>query len=152
MAFLCAYFESNYCLNDLQKAALLAAGENRSSRSLEVHKFMRRPETKALVELSGRRNYGRLPYHIPVITIQGRNGGTYVCKELVYAYAMWISPAFSLKVIRTFDALHNSSPEETTSDKIKSGVILLESAAKTLIFKLLETWCIPEIIKGSWSS
>ncbi|EPE7414833.1 KilA-N domain-containing protein, partial [Escherichia coli] len=23
------YFESNYCLNDLQKAALLAAGENR---------------------------------------------------------------------------------------------------------------------------
>ncbi|EEU1249355.1 KilA-N domain-containing protein, partial [Escherichia coli] len=30
------YFESNYCLNDLQKAALLAAGENRSSRSLEV--------------------------------------------------------------------------------------------------------------------
>lgn len=45
---------------------------------------------------------------------------------------MWISPAFSLKVIRTFDALHNSSPEETTSDKIKSGVILLESAAKTL--------------------
>ncbi|EKI1467507.1 KilA-N domain-containing protein, partial [Escherichia coli] len=38
------YFESNYCLNDLQKAALLAAGENRSSRSLEVHEFMRRPE------------------------------------------------------------------------------------------------------------
>ena len=32
------YFESNYCLNDLQKAALLAAGENRSSRSLEVRR------------------------------------------------------------------------------------------------------------------
>ncbi|EER5245917.1 KilA-N domain-containing protein, partial [Escherichia coli] len=125
------YFESNYCLNDLQKAALLAAGENRSSRSLEVHEFMRRPETKALVELLEEETTGD-SRSIPVITIQGRNGGTYVCKELVYAYAMWISPAFSLKVIRTFDALHNSSPEETTSDKIKSGVILLESAAKTL--------------------
>ncbi len=62
------YFESNYCLNDLQKAALLPLA---STAFLAVNdEFMRRPETKALVELLEEETTGD-SRSIPVITIPG---------------------------------------------------------------------------------
>lgn len=78
--------EGRFCLNDLHKAA---GGERR----YEPLNWRNTDSYKELVaELENTGN--------PVITARGRSGGTYVCKELVYAYAIWISPQFHLKVIR----------------------------------------------------
>ena len=84
--------EGRFFLNDLHKAA---GGERRN----DPHDWLRLKQTGELIqELSDT--------GIPVTTIRGgKVQGTYVCKELVYAYAMWISAKFHLHVIRTFDAL-----------------------------------------------
>lgn len=84
--------DGRYCLNDLHKAA---GAERRN----DPHDWMRLKQTKDLINLL-------TDTGIPVTTIKGgKNQGTFVCKELVYSYAMWISPEFNLRVIRTFDAL-----------------------------------------------
>jgi phage antirepressor YoqD-like protein len=83
-----------YCLNDLHKAA---GGEARHQPAF----FMRRRETADILAALNSAD----PQSSPASTTEGRNGGTYVCKDLVYDYAMWISAEFRLKVIRTFDAV-----------------------------------------------
>jgi hypothetical protein len=99
--------EGRYCLNDLHRSA---GGESRHQPAF----FMRRKETEDLVaEIINSANSQSLPVH----QVEGRKGGTYVCRELVYAYGMWISPAFHLKVIRAYDALVTAriSSESATS-------------------------------------
>lgn len=125
------HHEGHFCLNDLQRAAVANPNETRSSRSLEVYEFMRRTETLNLIELLNKETTGNSRIE-PVITVPGRNGGTYVCKELVYAYAMWISPGFNLKVIRTFDTIQAAANKASTSDRVQAGIMLLESASKML--------------------
>ena len=93
-----------YCLNDLHRAAVLAGANKRAK---EPGKFLSSPQTVDLVkEISDTQN----PGITPINTIRGKyaNGdgqGTYVVKELVYAYAMWVNPSFHLKVIRAYDAM-----------------------------------------------
>jgi hypothetical protein len=65
---------------------LASGGEERHS----TWRFLRLGTTAALIrELQNTTSGG----FAPVDARAGRNGGTYVCKELVYAYANWISPA-----------------------------------------------------------
>lgn len=83
-------------LNDLHAAS---GGENRH----QPNRFLRTDQTAALIaELRAESNTQKRAID-PVQSQRGRTGGTFVARELVYAYAMWISPTFYLSVIRVFD-------------------------------------------------
>ncbi|MFT8655919.1 MAG: phage antirepressor KilAC domain-containing protein [Acetobacter papayae] len=92
--------EGRFCLNDCHKAAGAASNDAPAQwlRTDTAKKLIAELETMqncTVSETTGK----------PVLTEPGRNGGTYAVKELVYAYAMWISASFHLTVIRAFDAL-----------------------------------------------
>jgi hypothetical protein len=93
-----------YSLNDLHKAA----GDEDKHRPTY---FLRNEQTQELIaELSCADS------HIiatKTITGKGKQQGTYVCRELVIAYAAWISAAFHLKVIQVF--LSQSEPKSLPS-------------------------------------
>ena len=96
--------EGLFCLNDFHKAA---GSENKHRPSL----FISNAQTKDLIEeieqssnsCLGISQNGNSRLEVFKTIHGGKYGGTYVCKELVYSYAMWISPKFHLQVIRAFD-------------------------------------------------
>lgn len=94
--------EGRYCLNDLHKA----------SGNLPKHKpsnFLRVEQTKELIteieRVSETQDHCSYLRSALKVINGGSNRGTYVAKELVYAYAMWISAKFHLIVIRAYDSL-----------------------------------------------
>jgi hypothetical protein len=92
-----------YSLNDLHKAA------GSESRHLPAQ-FLRNQQTRELIaEID---SYANSHSSDEKLSHKIQNGkGTWVCKELVYAYAMWISPKFNLEVIRAFDQAQQPEPE-----------------------------------------
>lgn len=82
-----------FSLNDLHKVS----GGNQKNAPF---RFIRNIQTKELIEEIEQTPDLVLAYKS---SRGGKNSGTWVCKELVYAYAMWISPKFHLYVIRAFD-------------------------------------------------
>ncbi len=89
--------QGRYSINDLHRAAQ-ASG---ITKDIRPNEWLSLQTTQDLAEILITENPSSKPIHASA----GRYGGTHVCKELVYAYAMWVSAAFHLKVIRTFDAL-----------------------------------------------
>lgn len=101
-----------YSLNDMHK---IGGGAEKHRPTF----FLRNQETKDLIdelisELGDVRKCTSLKDKV-IRVVKGGNSkskqGTYVCKEMVYRYAMWISPKFALIVIRTFDGLMNNRLE-----------------------------------------
>ena len=111
-------FDNLYSLNDLHRAA----------GGLEKHKpanWLRNQQTTDLIaELE----------KAQIRAIQKKQKlGTFVCKELVVHYGMWISPAFSLKVIRAFlDTQEEASASPKTTADERTG---LRQAVSALVGK-----------------
>ena len=105
-----------FSLNDLHKAS---GGEAKHQPAL----FMRMEQTQALIAEIGNSTDSQ-----SFKTKEGRNGGTYACRELVIAYAAWISAAFHLKVIRVFLAV--ATP--TTPYSVQRGQTLSTEQAEAL--------------------
>lgn len=127
-----------YSLNDLHKAS---GGEDRHKPT----NFLRLESTAELVgvltaELDGdaqkrasEQNQAFMSDKV-LRVVKGGVGqqGTFVCKELVYAYAMWISPVFNLRVIRAFDVLASSHfIPQTYPEALRAYADELEAHEKT---------------------
>lgn len=123
--------DGRYCLNDLHKAA---GGESRHQPA----KWLITQQAIDLIELlkSEKRDTGILvsKQNQPLKVYKGGSSwqGTFVAKDLVYAYAMWISAAFHLKVIRAYDALVTGSIRPMTQlEFARAQVRLLEQLEET---------------------
>lgn len=101
--------EGRYSLNDLHAASGKQEKDKpanwlRAEKTIELIDEILNAQIRAFKN-NDNSNSAELQIKKPMDSKKGRYGGTYVCKELVYAYAMWISAAFALKVIRAYDAL-----------------------------------------------
>ena len=87
--------DGRFSLNDLHRAA---GGLKKN----EPNRFLRMDSVKETAKVLNAQNRG-------VSAIDRKSGryggGTWVSKELVYKYAMWVSADFEVKVIQTFDAV-----------------------------------------------
>ncbi|EBF8121278.1 KilA-N domain-containing protein [Salmonella enterica subsp. enterica serovar Telelkebir] len=109
--------EGRFSINDLHKAS---GGEQRHYPA----QWLRLDYVKELIqEIINMQICTFAPVHAQ----RGCKGGTYVCKELVYAYAMWISAAFSLKVIRAYDAMMAAQHQRPTQTGYSELVITLQN-------------------------
>ena len=98
--------DAMYSLNDLEKVAIA----NGTTKDIRPSEWMALQTTQEAIDILTKEN----PAIKVIESKAGRYGGTFACKELVYAYAMWVSADFLIHVIRAYDAMHTASTEEQT--------------------------------------
>lgn len=124
--------QGRFCLNDLLKAS---GNERKNEPSL----FLSNKQTQELVQELITTGNPVVQRNHPVSVINGGNDrGTYVVKELVYSYAMWISAVFNLKVIRTFDAVATGQIQPTDPMQLLADPHALRNALLTYSEKVIE--------------
>ena len=95
--------QGRFCVNDLHQSA---GGLSKHRPSL----WLRQQSVRELaLEIERQGNDQGVEFAAVFSQKGGAHPGTYVCRELVYAYAAWISPQFHLKVLRAYDAMMTSS-------------------------------------------
>ena len=109
--------EGRYSLNDLHKSA---GGKIKDL----PNKFMASKSFKNVVDVLNAQNTA----FSSVKRKQGRyNGGTWVCKELVYKYAMWVNAEFEVNVIQTFDSVIKSVNAPLVMEALNELTLKIES-------------------------
>lgn len=137
--------DGRYCLNDLHNAS-------GGLKKHQITNFLRAEQTQELIKeieqapdmvLGEYSQTSNMRFGNKALNIirGGANRGTYAVKEMVYAYAMWISAKFHLMVIRAYDSmvmklLGSKSEQVLITDKTtKKERVPLKDAVNMLVGK-----------------
>jgi hypothetical protein len=125
--------DGRYCLNDLHKAS----GNNKKHQPTN---FLRSEQTKELIveidaEIYDVGNPSSCSSNMRSCLKTINGVGTFAVKELVYSYAMWISPKFHLIVIRAYDALVTGQIKPQGALTTKQQRVPLKDAVNMLVAK-----------------
>ena len=114
-----------FCLNDLHRAAGAAARHRPST-------WFQNAQTQELIAALSEEEGGLTEFRDPPLSTvnDGRNNGTYASRELVIAYAAWISAPFHVRVLRTFDEKVAKPAGQNVANLSRKELLLLALEAE----------------------
>ena len=117
--------EGRYCLNDLHKAAIASGLDvERKNPSDFFRTDMAKNFTASLQKVDE-------TTHNPVVTKEGRNGGTYAVRLLAQRYCGWLSSDFEVAVYSLIDKhMHEEYQRKAIRENAREGYKDLSKALK----------------------